>query len=50
MKALILTSSLLLLMGCQSMPEPAKDNGQAAAQKAKDRSDEAYRDLSKEME
>ncbi len=50
MKLLILAASLLLLLGCQSMPEEMKDDGQAAAQKAKERAAEAYRDLSKEME
>jgi len=48
MKLFILAASLLVLLGCQSMPEGIKDDTQAA-QKAKERAAEAYRDLSKEM-
>lgn len=49
MKALIWISMLVLAVGCANVPESVKDDGREAAERAKDKAREAYRDLEKEM-
>lgn len=39
----------LFILGCSSMPEQVKDDGREAAERAKTKAEEAYRDLEKEM-
>jgi uncharacterized protein YcfL len=41
--------TLTFLVGCQSMPESVKNDGQVAADRAKQKAEAAYRDLEKDM-
>jgi hypothetical protein len=49
MKNLVWISMLALTIGCASVPEGVKNDGQEAAERAKTKAKEAYRDLKKEM-
>lgn len=49
MKILYLAFFSFLLIGCSSVPEGVKDDGREAAERAKAKAKEAYRDLEKEM-
>jgi starvation-inducible outer membrane lipoprotein len=40
---------LLLLAGCESMPEKVKNDGQAAAERAKQNAEKAYDDMKEDM-
>lgn len=41
--------ALLTLGGCESMPEQVKDDGQAAAERAKQSAEKAYEDMKEDM-
>jgi hypothetical protein len=52
MKTLFTTISLLALLAlgaCESMPEKAKNDGQAAAERAKQNAEKAYDDMKEDM-
>ncbi|MGR6874391.1 hypothetical protein ACU6U9_19285 [Pseudomonas sp. HK3] len=42
--------TLFTLSGCESMPEKAKNDGQAAAERAKQNAEKAYDDMKEDME
>ena len=49
MKFLIWATLVTLTLGCSSVPEQVKDDGREAAERAKQKAEDAYRDLEKEM-
>lgn len=49
MKLIYLAFLSILLIGCSSVPKHVKDDGREAADRAKAKAKEAYRDLEKEM-
>ncbi|MFT5593167.1 MAG: starvation-inducible outer membrane lipoprotein [Oceanicoccus sp.] len=49
---LLITASLftlLILSGCESMPDKVKDDGQVAAERAKQNAEKAYDDMKEDM-
>ena len=49
MKIFAALLTFTFLVGCQSMPESVKDDGREAADRAKHKAEEAYRDMEKDM-
>lgn len=53
MKAPLIASislfALFAITGCESMPEKVKDDGQAAAERAKQSAEKAYKDMKEDM-
>lgn len=49
MKYLMIVASLLFLSACASIPEDIKQDGRAKAESSKQKAEQAYRDLEKEM-
>ena len=49
MKLTITILATIFILGCSSVPQHVKDDGREAADRAKAKAKEAYRDLEKEM-